>query len=169
MTDSDGTDVVTREDSVLRSIRRIIHAIDLYSRQLTAVCSLTGPQLACLRQIETGGAVTMTGLAGAISLSPATVSGILDRLEARELVCRERQSDDKRRVLVTLTKAGRAAVRRAPPPLQEQFSAQFRALSPRRQARIDGALREVVSMMEAESLETAPLLVPTGVSTDRHR
>mgnify|MGYP000222880838 CR=1 FL=1 len=66
-------------------------------------------------------------------------------------------------------KAGRAAVRRAPPPLQEQFSAQFRALSPRRQARIDGALREVVSMMEAESLETAPLLVPTGVSTDRHR
>ena len=131
MTDSDGTDVVTREDSVLRSIRRIIHAIDLYSRQLTAVCSLTGPQLACLRQIETGGAVTMTELAGAISLSPATVSGILDRLEARELVCRERQSDDKRRVLVTLTKAGRAAVRRAPPPLQEQFSAQFRALSPR--------------------------------------
>lgn len=161
--------MASREDSVLRSIRRIIHAVDLYSRQLAAACSLTGPQLACLRHIEAAGAVTMTGLAAAVSLSPATVSGILDRLEARDLLCRERQSDDKRRVLVTLTKAGRSAVRRAPPSLQEQFSAQFRALTPRRQARIEGALREVVGMMEADSLDTPPLLVPSGVSTNRHR
>jgi DNA-binding MarR family transcriptional regulator len=147
----------------------MIHAVDLYSRQLTAACSLTGPQLACLRHVESAGAETTTGLAAAVSLSPATVSGILDRLEARELICRERQSDDKRRVLVTLTETGRSAVRQAPPSLQEQFSAQFRALSPCRQARIEGALREVVGMMEAETLEPPPLLVPSGVSTNRQR
>lgn len=153
-------DVRAREESVLRSIRQIMHAIDLYSRQLTAACSLTGPQLACLRQLQAGGAMAMTTLAAAVSLSPATVSGILDRLEARELVRRERQLDDKRRVLVTLTTAGRAAVRRAPPPLQEQFSERFRALSPRRQAGLEKALREIVAMMEATEFDAAPLLAP---------
>jgi DNA-binding MarR family transcriptional regulator len=147
-----------REDSVLRSIRQLMHAVDLYSRQLSATCNLTGPQLACLRQLQTSGAMTMTALAAAVSLSPATVSGILDRLEARELIQRERQSEDKRRVLVTLTAAGRAAVRRAPPSLQEQFSQRFRALSPGKQDGLERALREIVAMMEADRLDGAPLL-----------
>ncbi len=158
MTDDDNKQR-QREDSVLRSIRRIMHAVDLYSRKLSAACSLTGPQLACLRQLESG-PLPMTSLAAAVSLSPATVSGILDRLEARELVRRERQSDDKRRVLVLLTDAGRSAARRAPPSLQEQFSARFRELSARRQADLERSLREVVNMMEAEKLDAAPLLVP---------
>lgn len=157
---TDREDTQAREDSVLRSLRKIVHAIDLYSRKLNSACNLTGPQLACLRQLEARGAMTMTAVAAAVSLSPATVSGILDRLEARALVRRERQSDDKRRVLVFLTEAGGEAVRRAPPSLQEQFSARFRALAPRRQAGLERALREIVAMMEAEELDAAPVLAP---------
>ena len=148
------------EDSVLQSIRRINRAIDLYSRQLSAACHLTGPQLACLRQLEGGGPVTMSELAAVVSLSPATVSGILDRLESRGLIARERQVEDKRRVLVRLTPAGLGAVRDAPPPLQEQFSRRFRALSSTRQAALDRALRQIVAMMEADDIDVAPLLVP---------
>jgi len=152
------TDIQVLEESVLRSIRRLMRAVDLYSRQLRAACDLTGPQLACLRQIGVGGPMTLSDLAARVSLSPATVSGILDRLEAKAMVSRERQADDKRRVFASLTREGRAAVRRAPPPVREQFSRQFRALSGRKQAELERALRDIVAMMEAQEVDVSPFL-----------
>lgn len=148
------------ETSVIRSIRRITRAIDIYSKRLNAECALTGPQLAVLAQLDDAGPATPSDLAAAVSLSPPTVSGILDRLEARELLMRERQLDDKRRVLVKLTRAGRNALRNAPPPLQEKFSRHFRGLSAHKQNTIERALREVVCMLEAEDIDAAPMLVP---------
>lgn len=148
------------EESVLRSIRRITRAIDLYSRKLSASCDLTGPQLACLREVARAGETATTALADAVSLSPATVTGILDRLEAGGLVCRERQSDDKRRVRVTLTGEGRDALMRAPPLLQDGFTQRFRALPATTQSQLDRALQEIVAMMEAEELDASPLLMP---------
>ena len=154
------------EDSVLRSIRRITRSIDIYSRQLRAACDLTGPQLICMRQLAVEGSMTLSDLAAVISLSLATVSGIVDRLEARGLVRRERQQADKRRVLVILTRAGEKALRRAPPPLQEQFTRRFRALPARRQAALNKALREIVTMMEAEDIDASPILVPAAELQD---
>lgn len=155
-------EVESLENSVLRSIRKIMRAVDIYSRKLRMTCDLTGPQLACLRYIYSEEATTLSQLAAGVSLSPATVSGIVDRLEAREMLIRKRQVEDKRRVLITLTKAGRTAVGRAPPPLQEQFSRQFQALPARRQAGLERALRQIVAMMEAEELDASPILIPPG-------
>lgn len=148
------------EESVLRSIRRITRAIDLYSRKLAASCDLTGPQLACLRELARNGETATTQLADAVSLSPATVTGIVDRLEQGGLVERQRPENDKRRVMVVLTAAGRDALRRAPPLLQDGFTQRFRALPAASQSQLDRALQEIVAMMEAEELEASPLLMP---------
>lgn len=148
------------EESVLRSIRRITRAIDLYSRKLAASCDLTGPQLACLRELARQGETATTLLAEKVSLSPATVTGILDRLEQASLVERQRSADDKRRVLVALTQAGRDALRRAPPLLQDGFTQRFRALSAANQSQLDRALQEIVAMMEAQELDASPHLMP---------
>lgn len=102
-------------------------------------------------------------LAAQMSLSPATVCGILDRLEARGLIVRERQTDDKRRVLVKLTSKGRSTTRRAPSPLEQGFIEQLEALPLGRQAEIDRVLKQLVTMMSAEDLDAAPMLAP-GVS-----
>jgi len=150
------------EESVIRSIRRITRAIDLYSKKLASTCELTGPQLTALRALSAEGGMSLTQLADYVSLSLPTVSGIIDRLEARELVRRERQSDDKRRVLVKLTQTGRRVARRAPPALQESFSRKFHALPEKRQKALDEALREIVTMLEADKLEASPLLMAAG-------
>jgi len=150
------------EDSVIRSVRRVTRAIDLYSKKLSSTWQLTGPQLAALRSLHTDGSATLTGLASQISLSLPTVSGIVDRLEARDLVVRERQTDDKRRVLIRLTRQGQSIVRRAPPALQESFSDKFRSLPERRQKELDAALKEIVGMLEADQLEASPLLMPAS-------
>lgn len=146
------------QEDILRSLRKIMRAVDLYSRRLVTDHGLSGPQLLCLRQLDAQGPIPAGELAAAMSSSPATVSGILDRLEARELLVRERQTDDKRRVLVRLTAKGRQTARKAPPPLENGFLRQLDALPLAKQAEIDRVLKQLVEMMSAEALEAAPLL-----------
>lgn len=146
------------EQDVLRSLRRIIQAVDLYSRKLASQHGLTGPQLVCLREVRNRGPINPGQLARSVSLTPPTVSGILDRLEARGLLTRQRRNRDKRQVLVQLTEEGRLVVAQTPPPLQELFTQRLAALAPARQRVIADALHQVVELMEAENIDAAPLL-----------
>src|SRR5512140_3522668 len=108
------------KEAILRSLRRITRAIDLHSRHLAHTFGLTGPQLVCLRAVGARGKMTPSELAKEVSLSQATITGIIDRLAARQLVARERSNYDRRLVTVVITTAGRALIDQAPSPLQER-------------------------------------------------
>ena len=146
------------QDEVLMSLRRIIRATSLHSRQLGKDVGLTTPQLVVMRAIGEQGLSTASQLARAVSLSQATITTIIDRLEAKQLVTRERSTEDRRRVQVQLTETGRQALQSAPKPLQERFSARFVALPEWQQYQIVAALKHVATMMDAEELDAAPLL-----------
>lgn len=103
----------THED-VLLSLRQIIRAVDLHSRRLVHDHGLTGPQLLLLRALERLGEVPVGELARDVSLSHATVTGVLDRLEKRGLVQRTRSEEDKRKVLVSTTESGLVLLADAP-------------------------------------------------------
>jgi DNA-binding MarR family transcriptional regulator len=94
-----------------------------------------------------------------MDLSQATVTGILDRLEARGLLTRERDTRDKRRVLIRSTEAGQRLVKSAPAPLQQQFAARLAEAPPDEQQRIDQVLQQIVEMMSAEEIDASPMLV----------
>lgn len=155
------------EESILRSLRRITRAIDLYSRRLSRDHRLTGPQLVCLRQVVSTGRTTPSELADAVSLSRATVTGIVDRLEAAGLVERHRDDKDRRRIAVVPTEQARTLVKDAPTPLQDLFAERLEKLDVKDQARIAGALDEVVRMMEAEDLDAAPMLTSGDIHKPR--
>ncbi|MCA9547098.1 MAG: MarR family transcriptional regulator [Myxococcales bacterium] len=146
------------EDQILGSLRRITRAIDLHSRRLAQACNLTSPQLVCLRYLATEGECTAGALARGVSLSQATITGILDRLEARGLVRRQRSAADRRQVLIELTPPGRRLASEAPSPLQDRFASQLAALPADEQARLDQVLKQVVHMMEADDLDGSPIL-----------
>jgi DNA-binding MarR family transcriptional regulator len=156
------------EDDILRSLRRITRAIDLHSRKLANTFGLTGPQLVCLRALATRERATPSALAKEVSLSQGTVTGILDRLVARQLVTRERNPVDRRQVAVALTSAGRLLVKEAPSPLQEQFVQNLSELDSSEQERIRGTLDRVVKMMGGDEIEAAPVLStsPAAQSTE---
>ena len=116
---------MSQEVDVLITIRKIIRATDLYSRQLSKKSGLTAPQLLVLQAIQEMGAVAISRLSTHVSLSQATVTSILDRLEGRALVSRHRSTMDKRVVHATLTTQGEAMIQQAPKPLQDVFSAAF--------------------------------------------
>ena len=151
------------EDDILRSLRRISRAIDLHSRFLASTFGLTGPQLVCLRALGQRGLATPSELAKEISLSQATITGIIDRLASRQLVTRERTSRDRRLVTVRLTEAGQALIEQAPSPLQERFLERLQALSDEEQRNIRESLERIVHMMGSEELEAAPALARPDV------
>jgi DNA-binding MarR family transcriptional regulator len=153
----DDTTVAAKED-VLIAIRKIIRATDLHSRQLTKSVGLTAPQLLVLRAIRDLGAVAISRLSSEVSLSQATVTTILDRLEKRGLVDRRRSEQDKRVVHALLTDAGRAVVESAPTPLQEAFSVRFEQLEAWEQSLILSALQRVAAMMDADDIDASPFL-----------
>ena len=145
-------------EEVLRSLRRILRAVDQHGRRLARLQGLTNPQLLCLREIRRNGPMNPGVLARSVSLSPATVTGILDRLEDRGLATRRRRNRDKRQVLVQLTEAGEGLLVGTPQPLQERFLERFESLPKERRHDVADVLEEVVAMLEAEDIDAAPLL-----------
>ncbi len=145
-------------EEVLITLRRLIRATDLHSKQLVKTAGLTAPQLLLLQAIREKGQVTIGALAKEISLSQATVTTILDRLEKRGLVYRERSSEDKRKVHAYLTEKGMDFIRDAPTPLQEHFVRQFRDLRDWEQSMIISSLQRVALMMDAEHIDASPVL-----------
>ncbi len=146
------------QDQVLISLRRIIRATDLHSRRLGKQTGLTTPQLVIIQAIRNLEDPTVSDIAKAVSLSLATVTTILNRLESNDLVHRQRSEVDRRRVIVTLTEAGRELGNKAPKPLQDSFVHRFNKLETWEQFQIVTALERIASMMDAEQLDAAPML-----------
>ena len=148
-------------EQILRAIRRIIRKTSEHSRQVTRTTGLSVPQSLCLQFIGAARPkeeITVARVAEAVQLAPATVSRLLDRLEAAELVARERRSQDRRRVCLQLTPEGRKRLRKLPPMLQEQFTSRLEKLPKRKQIELLEALETIVKLMEAVDMDAAPVL-----------
>lgn len=143
---------------MLAALRRIIRATDLHSKSLFKTSGLTIPQVVVLQSIRYLGEVTTGQISARVSLSQATVTSILDRLENHRLIERYRSRSDRRVVHARLTKQGEMALRKAPPLLHERFIEKFSALSHSKQEQFIRTLKEVADMMGAGHLDAAPLL-----------
>lgn len=135
-------------ESIFHSLRRITHALAQHNRQLNDRFNLTVPQVLCLRQLLVKGPSTIGDLARSSYFSQATITGIVDRLESRGLVQRDRNDFDRRRVIVSFTDKGKELACDMPGPLQERFATELKALCEEDRDRIDMVLKQLVDMME---------------------
>ncbi|WP_026362592.1 MarR family winged helix-turn-helix transcriptional regulator [Cycloclasticus pugetii] len=149
---------MNNSQEVLMALRRVIRATDLHSKHLAKTTGLTAPQILLLQTIRDKGEVTIGELASEISLSQATVTTILDRLEKRQLVYRERSKADKRKAHAYLTEQAIEILKDSPIPLQEQFARQFDHLHEWEQTMIISSLQRVAQMMDAQDIDASPVL-----------
>ena len=153
-------------EDVLVALRRVIRATDLHSKRLSKHAGLTGPQLLIMRTIRDLGEVTIGTIAEKVSLSQATVTTILDRLEHRNLVYRVRSTQDKRKVHAHLTDEGADLLARAPNLLQEDFIQKFQSLAEWEQTMILASLQRVANLMDADDIDASPVLTFGSVLKD---
>ena len=145
-------------NDVLVSLRRIIRATDLHSKRMIRECGLTTPQVMVLKAIDELGDVTVRRISNHVSLSQATVTTILNRLEQRNYVERVRSLSDRRVVNARLTETGKIILEQAPTLLHETFIERFESLEPWEKTQLLASLQRVAAMMDAESIDAAPLL-----------
>jgi len=99
---------------IIDNIRRVFQAVNEYSKKAERETGLTGPQLWAIKVIAEGAPIKVSEIARRMYLHPATVVGILDRLETRELVTRTRSREDRRVVEIEMTDQGRELLTRSP-------------------------------------------------------
>lgn len=145
-------------DEVLVALRRVIRATDLHSKQLNRTVGLTAPQLLLLQTSDKQGELTIGEIARSMSLSQATVTTIVDRLEARGLLKRQKSSVDKRKVYVTITEEGKKLIKDAPTALHTELVRRFGNLEGWQQSMILASLQHLASLMDAENLDASPVL-----------
>ncbi len=148
----------TISQMVLETLRKINRAIGLRSRQLVKTVGLTVPQMLILKEVVESGESAIGHVAAHVSLSQATVTSIVDRLEAHGLIVRRRGSADRRKVLLAATERGAEIVARNPAILQEQFTEAFSKLEPWEQTQILSSLQRIATMMNAEQIAVPPIL-----------
>ena len=143
---------------VIAAIRRIIRATDVHSRQLVKHSGLTSAQILIMNAIGSDRFHNTSKIAEEVALSPATVTNILDRLEHREYIERQRDERDKRKVNIWLTDKGREVLNNAPTLLQQSFIARFDDLETWEQNMIVASLQRVALLMNAHELDASPVL-----------
>lgn len=149
---------------VIAAIRRIIRATDVHSRQLVKHSGLTSAQILIMNVIGSERSHNTSKIAEAVALSPATVTNIVERLEQREYIARQRDDKDKRKVNLWLTEKGKAVLASAPTLLQQNFIEKFDRLESWEQNMIVASLQRVAQLMNAHELDASPVL-DVGVLT----
>jgi DNA-binding MarR family transcriptional regulator len=97
-------------------------------------------------------------LADALAVKRSTASNLLDKIEQRGLIRRERGYPDQRVVHLYLTAAGAAVMEKAPQPAQGVLIDSLHRLSPDELAALDKDLTRLVALMGlADSAGTEPL------------
>jgi len=142
----------------LRALRRILRATDRVTKSLATTTGTTPSQLLVLQEIEQRGEATPSAIASALQFGQPTVTSIVDRLVASELVTRRRSAEDRRQILLQVTDTGREVLDAAPDLLQTQFRERFLALPVWEQAMILSTLDRLGELLGAESIDAAPLI-----------
>lgn len=101
-------------DRALSAVRALVDALMHSARAVETRTGLTNAQLAVLRQVAREGPLTVNEIAARVRAGQSAVSIVLGRLAKARLVRRFESAEDRRRVMVDVTPAGRQVLRRSP-------------------------------------------------------
>lgn len=101
---------------VLKNFRIIFKSAQQHSRWVESQCGASGAQIWALSELAAHPGWRVTELANAMSLHQSTTSNLLDKLDKKGLIRRERDNEDQRAFRLFLTKEGEELFQRAPKP-----------------------------------------------------
>jgi DNA-binding MarR family transcriptional regulator len=120
-----------------RELRRESHAL-----------GVTGGQVSLLIQIHKHRGIGVRDLAALERISPASMSGYVDRLERAGLVKRTPDAKDRRRHGLSLTEEGERVLRSVKSRRTAWLAARLQHLSPAELAALDAAVEPLLALTE---------------------
>ena len=137
------------DDSVGYLMRRIISLVSQSIERDMEPTGLTNAQWVPLLKLHMRLASTVAELARECDLDAGSMTRLLDRLEAKQLVRRVRSCDDRRVVNIELTDAGRAAAQGIPEILCRVQNAHLTGFSVQEWQTLTGYLRRILDTAQA--------------------
>lgn len=151
---------------VLNAFRNLVRALRAADRQGMQRHGLGSAQVFVLKCLARQEPLSIGGLADLTATDQSTISVIVSKLVARDLVESRRAPDDARRVELTLTKKGRAIAGKVPRVFQQSFVASLEQLPKAKLRSLGTSLQELLEMMEIAD-EHPPMLFTDVVTPPR--
>lgn len=142
---------------IIDDIRRVFQVLTEQSRKVERETSLTGTQLWVVKILKETAPMKVSDLARRMYLHPATMVGLLDRLETKGLLKRTRCEKDRRVVFIDLTEQGRELEVNSPEVVQSLLVNGLEATGAKELKLISEGLRRIVTILGAQ--DVAPKLI----------
>jgi len=139
--------------NIIYSIRRLMQAGELYTKELNKIYNISSAQLNCLVTLYENGPLSPSQIAKWMMVNSSTITGIIDRLEQKGLVKRMRISTDRRIITIDLTKNGKLLAENAPPPIQHKLFDGISQLSEKEVKYISDSLLKLTDMLDVQDLK----------------
>lgn len=134
----------------MRLLWNIEHSLQATSKRMEARMGITGPQRLVLRMVSQFPGISAGDLARIVHLHPSTITGIVQRLVDKQLLVRERDPNDFRRVSLRARAEAKPLIRRAPGTVEAAVAAALR----RTPAAHVGRAREVLQTVATALAKT---------------
>jgi len=118
-----------RSHQLREQIRVFIRKLGLIERSGMECCGVTLPQCHAIVEVGRKGALSVNDLAELLNLGKSTVSKTVDKLVSRELLVRDPDKNDRRYVVLKLTKQGQKFYDSIDEQMENYFSTVFHAIS----------------------------------------
>ena len=110
--------------------------------------NLTGPQIAVLRQVYKSNSISAAQISRDIGCTPSNLTGIIDRLEKKNLLQRGKREHDRRLAPLELTEKGLGIAQRLRDPLQEVLQAGLKETDEKRLEELRIALEDIAKVLD---------------------
>ena len=138
---------------IIYSIRRLIQASELYTKELNKKYQVSAAQLNCILTLYEHGPLPPSKIANHMMVKSSTVTGVVDRLEKKGLAERMRNSPDRRVITIQLTEAGKKLAEHAPPPIQQKIIDGLKQTETAKKEQIVRSLNVLTDMLDIQDLE----------------
>ncbi|MCP4682164.1 MAG: MarR family transcriptional regulator [Desulfobacterales bacterium] len=142
-----------RTKEIIYSIRRLMQAGEHYTKELNKIYNVSAAQINCLLALHENGPLPPSRISRHVMVNSSTVTGIIDRLEKKDLVRRRRISQDRRVITVELTKSGKILAENAPSPIQQKIIDGLNQLSPSEIDEIALTLKRLTDLLDVQDLK----------------
>jgi DNA-binding MarR family transcriptional regulator len=138
---------------IIFSIRRLIQASELYTKELNRKYQISAAQLNCILTLYEYGPLPPSKIADHMMVKSSTVTGVVDRLEIKGIAERMRNSPDRRVITIQLTEAGKKLAQNAPPPIQQKIIDGLKKTDTAKKKQIVSSLNMLTDMLDVQDLE----------------
>ncbi len=145
--------------SVLKQFRIIFGTVKQHFREIEISCGISGSQLWLLNEIANRPELGVSRLAENMAIHQSTCSLLVEKLVKKQLVAKQRLSEDQRKVGLMITDAGKAILAKAPQPVDGILPQVLASLAQSELASLQTSLNLVIAKLDAEdnALATQPL------------